>query len=57
MKYYTCRSFQIAVSDGAHIDQIRFDYAFMNEAKFTEKYGTYDIDRLLAEKSDGKSSQ
>ena len=56
MKYYTHRSFQIAVSDGAHIEQIRFDYAFMSEAEFTAKYGTYDINQLLAEQKNGKSS-
>ncbi len=56
MKYYTRRSFPIAVSDNAHIDDIRFDYAFLSKEKFTAKYGTYDIDRLLAEKNNGKSS-
>ena len=49
MKYYTRRSFPIAVSDNADIDQLRWDYAFLSEEKFVEKYGTYDIDKLLVE--------
>ena len=57
MKYYTRRSFPIAVSDNADIDQIRWDYAFLSEAKFVAKYGTYAIDQLLSEKRDGKSSR
>ena len=57
MKYYTHRSFKIVVSDGAHIDQLRWDYAFLDAKAFVAKYGTHDIEKLLAEAHDGRSNQ